>query len=100
MSLTRRWFDERTSGAPPRLVERARLYVGTDDDSGAELAAAGAMALEGAISAGEGRDAALDLLAADALITMALLKCAERDPRSLGKHAAALRQQALTGVSQ
>ena len=45
------------------------------------------MALDAAAQQPEGRGAALDLLAADALITLALLAQAERDPSRLQEFA-------------
>jgi hypothetical protein len=60
----------------------------------AQLAEAGELALKASVRRGAGRDAALDLLAADALITLALLEVAERDPSSLGAEARRLRTHA------
>jgi hypothetical protein len=51
--------------------------------------------LVAAMSAGSSRACALDLLAADALITLALLAAAERDPATLGATAGAIRKAAI-----
>ncbi len=62
------------------------------------LADAGRAALAAATRDGAGRAAALDLLAADALITLALLATAERDPAALGRAAAQLLKHAGTAI--
>jgi hypothetical protein len=54
------------------------------------LAAAGQRALERVVAHPGDRSVALDLLAADALITLALLAEAERRPERLGEFAAGL----------
>lgn len=88
------WFTARTAGAPPRLLEASAAWwhAASGDTAGARLADAGRLALDAAIAAGASRDAALDLLAADALITLALLAEAEADPTSLGARALAIRE--------
>lgn len=93
------WLEERTAGAPERLRSRVGEHLaatGAADDP-ADLAAAGEAALAAAIAAGASRAGALDLLAADALITLALLAAAERDPARLGATARALREGATHG---
>lgn len=103
MSSASEWFEGRTRAAPPVLRARARAYleagdaerVGAEDGTGKPttahaLAAAGAAALASVTSHCGDRSAALDLLAADALITLALLEQAERDPGGLGEFAADL----------
>ena len=65
------WFVDRTAGAPGALGARARHY------------------LEAVPVAGS-RAAALDLLAADGLITLALLAQAEDRPEALGDFASSL----------
>lgn len=95
--MTEAWFAERTATAPPVLRARAERFLAAappGPDVSARLAAAGEAALREAIRAGATRAAALDLLAADALITLALLAEAERDPTGLGAAAAALRRAA------
>ncbi len=91
------WLAERTVAAPEVLRVHAEAYVrGVTDAVGVpQLAIAGTRALAAAIATGEDRAAALDLLAADALITLALLAQAERDPAELGAVAHALRLRAI-----
>lgn len=94
------WFAAHTGQVPAELVERARSYFeqATGTDLGTRLAGAGERALANAIAAGTDRRAALDLLAADALVTLALLEQAERDPASLGEAAVAIRRRGVTGA--
>jgi hypothetical protein len=89
------WFDARTRGAPDALRERAATFLAAVDDGDLveRLAAAGDRALDVATAA-RSRDGALDLLAADALITLALLAAAERNPAGLEASARALRERA------
>lgn len=92
---TDEWFDQATAGAPPVLRERASEFF--DAASGElpdRLAAASGAALSAASDRAGGRAAALDLLAADGLITLALLATAQRAPEQLGRVAESLRQQA------
>ena len=91
------WFAARTASAPELLRARAEDYFRrTQDASGrSRLELAGARALDAAIEAGPNRAAALDLLAADALITLALLAQAEDDAASLGALARGLRLRAM-----
>ncbi|MEP6590109.1 MAG: hypothetical protein ABJC19_02895 [Gemmatimonadota bacterium] len=73
---------------------RALAHLGMVDAPGSLpecLADAGSAALRAAVAAGDDRRAALDLLAADALITLAMLASAEQSPTSLEADAAALR---------
>jgi hypothetical protein len=90
------WFAARTAGAPAALRRRAELFfsVTGPSDLATRLSDAGHAALGAAMRGGAERAAALDLLAADALITLALLAGAEADPVSLGRSAAALRVRA------
>ena len=87
------WFAERTDGAPDALRERAAAFFRDADgaDLVERLAVAGDHAL-GVATAARSRDGALDLLAADALITLALLAQAESAPEQLGAFAATLLQ--------
>lgn len=87
------WFASRTAGAPEALRDRATACF--DATTGAlpvRLETAARAALDSALAAGVGRPAALDLLAADALVTLALLAHAESDPESLADHARAMRR--------
>ena len=89
------WFVARTAGSPDALRERAASFLASADgrDLTARLADAGGRALAAATAA-RSRDGALDLLAADALITLALLAAAERDPAALEQSARMLREVA------
>jgi hypothetical protein len=93
------WFDAHTGQVPAELVERARQYFtqATGAELGTRLASAGERALASAIAAGTDRTAALDLLAADALVTLALLERAERDPASLGPAAREIWRRGVAG---
>jgi hypothetical protein len=90
------WLDDRTIGAPGALLTRVRECLAQTEPApiGDRLARAGELALAEAVRRGAGRDAALDLLAADALITLALLERAARDPAGLAASARVLREQA------
>jgi hypothetical protein len=92
------WLDQRTSEAPPALRARVREYA--LQASGASLpyilAAAGQTALEQVLSHSGDRSAALDLLAADALITLALLAQAETNPARLDEFATSVLQASRT----
>ena len=92
------WFAVRTAGAPEALRRRAASFFQQDGsrELPTRLSLAGQAALDAAIRGGAGRSAALDLLAADALITLALLAGAEHDPANLGRAASALRIHAST----
>jgi hypothetical protein len=86
------WLDQRTSQAPPALRTRVREYVlaASGDSLSASLASAGRAALDRVLSHSGDRSAALDLLAADALITLALRAQAEEEPERLEEFAAAV----------
>lgn len=88
------WFETHTRGAPELLRRRAADFLQGQEGTDLVdcLAEAGRVALHEAMRRGRGRDAALDLLAADALITLALLAQAERQPQALGTTARRLRQ--------
>lgn len=90
------WLTTHTTGAPTRLREQvlAHFIAAPEGELTSRLAAAGDAALLSATAAGRGRATALDLLAADALITLALLATAQRSPATLAEDAAALRSTA------
>lgn len=92
------WFAEHTVEAPEALRQRAEhFFVRADEvDLAERLAGAGRAALVQAVREDGGRAAALDLLAADALITLALLRVAESTPGQLGPAAASLRSRAAS----
>lgn len=101
MSDRLEWFRRETHGAPARLADRAAGYLsGVANDpvapAGDGLAGAGQCALAAAIAGDDRRDAAIDLLAADTLITLALLEVAREHPEQLGQRARALRTGAAT----
>lgn len=89
------WVEARIAGAPVTLAERVRAFLveAPDADPVDRFATAGRSALAAAESRGADRGAALDLLAADALITLALLAVAERSPGRLAEEAARLRTE-------
>lgn len=88
------WFHQQSLGAPPALRARAASYLeraSVSNDPAADLAAAAGAALSATLAHPGGRDVALDLLAADALVTLALKAQAERNPAGLGRFASGLR---------
>lgn len=88
------WFAAQTAGAPATLVARAHEYLVASPETLSppeRLRAAAESALDAAIAGGTERRAAVDLLAADALITLALLQVATTQPARLGDAARQLR---------
>lgn len=83
------WLDSQLAGAPEALVERTREFV-TDPVTADTLAVAADQALGRAIGAGCDRRGALDLLAADALVTLALAAQNEVEPDGLARFARSL----------
>jgi hypothetical protein len=84
------WLDQHTSQAPAALRARVRKHVGRADASAplsVALAAAGQHALDRVLDHPGDRSVALDLLAADALVTLALLAQAQAAPERLGEFA-------------
>jgi hypothetical protein len=79
------WLDQHTSRAPDALRARVQQYARASSAPTLPLmlAAAGQTALERALGHPGDRSSALDLLAADALITLALLAQAEAAPERL-----------------
>ena len=92
------WLNEHTSQAPIALQTRVRQYAMQARGASIPevLAAAGQMALDQVLSHPGDRSAALDLLAADALITLALLAQAESSPQGLEEFATLVLQVART----
>ena len=92
------WLDQHASQAPAALRERVEQYA--QEASGPTLpyllGTAGRRALEQALSRSGDRSAALDLLAADALITLALLAQAEGAPNRLEEFATSVLQSSRT----
>jgi hypothetical protein len=87
--LLEEWLDRHTSRAPAALRDRVREYAlsASGITHANALVAAGQSALDGVLSHPGDRSAALDLLAADALITLALLAQAESAPDRLEEFA-------------
>jgi hypothetical protein len=85
------WLEQHTARAPDALRRRVGEYAEAAPVDGGvadALARAGAAALERVLAAPGDRSVALDLLAADALVTLALLAQAEHAPAALGRFAA------------
>jgi hypothetical protein len=88
------WLDHHTGRAPEALRERVRRHLARSTPTSAAdpapetLAVAGGVALEQVLGHPGDRSVALDLLAADALVTLALLAQAQRDPGRLAEFAA------------
>lgn len=83
------WLDQHTNRAPAALRARVREFAlaASGGTRAATLATAGQAALEGVLSHPGDRSAALDLLAADALITLALQAQAQDAPGRLEEFA-------------
>lgn len=80
------WLDRHTAAAPEALGARVRHYAAPGSgrtDVAAALAAAGDAALARVLAHPGDRSVALDLLAADALVTLGLLALAESGPERL-----------------
>ena len=79
------WLDRHTSQAPSALRARVEQYAlaASEPSLPQSLVAASQAALDRALSHPGDRSGALDLLAADALITLALLAQAETAPDRL-----------------
>ena len=88
------WLDQHTRRAPAALAQCVRRHVAAVSPDGSQagiLARAGRHALEFVAAHPEaGRSIALDLLAADALITLALLAQAQAGPGHLEEFASSL----------
>jgi hypothetical protein len=72
------------------LRARVLSYASSGATTPDALAGSGRRALDRALARGGDRRVALDLLAADALVTLALLAQAQQAPERLGAFAAAL----------
>jgi hypothetical protein len=83
------WLDQHTSQAPAALRARVEHYAraASGPTLSRALAAAGQAALDRVLSHPGDRSVALDLLAADALITLALLAQADTAPERLEEFA-------------
>jgi hypothetical protein len=90
-----RWLEGHTAEAPAALRARVReqaLSIPPGDELPTTLACAGQATLERVTAHPGDRSVALDLLAADALITLALLAQAQRAPEGLGAFATSVLQ--------
>lgn len=93
------WLARHTAQAPEALRARVLEYAARSAGPVPEaLAAAGRAALRRVLEHPGDRSVALDLLAADALITLALLAQAETRPAELDDFAASLLEAARTGT--
>jgi hypothetical protein len=83
------WVDRHTTAAPPALRARVRQYLSAtvEEPLPTQLAAAADSALSRVLTHPGDRSVALDLLAADALITLALLAQAHSAPDQLEEFA-------------
>lgn len=86
MSIPDSWLASHTAGAPDSLCQRVLAWAALTDPGQPipeRLSSAGQAALEAVLHSGQDRSVALDLLAADALVTLAFLAQAEGDPGGL-----------------
>jgi hypothetical protein len=86
VSIPDSWLASHTAGAPDSLCERVLAWAALTDPGqpiSERLSSAGQAALEAVLHSGQDRSVALDLLAADALVTLAFLAQAECDPGGL-----------------
>lgn len=92
------WLERHTANAPPVLRERVLHYAGAPaaGELPAHLADAGVRALASVEKHPGDRSAALDLLAADALVTLALLAQAQADASNLHAFAGTMLPSATT----
>lgn len=84
------WLERHTARAPDALRRRVADYAGRvvgGSSIAGSLAKAGQAALRRALEHATDRSAALDLLAADALVTLALLAQAEQSAEGLAAFA-------------
>lgn len=85
------WIEQQFQEAPADLVGRTREFLASQSEITPEgLARCASAALAASIGAGADRRGALDLLAADALVTLALAAQVEVDPTRLAEFAASL----------
>jgi hypothetical protein len=90
------WVVRRIDGAPAALRERVEYWLASvsAEEAAERCAAAGRAALAHSLAGSSDRSSAGDVLAADALVTLALLAVADRDPARLAAVAAELRRSA------
>ena len=94
------WEVPRIYGAPAALRERVELWLASVSEkaAAARCAAAGRAALAHSLAGSSDRSSAGDVLAADALVTLALLAVADREPTRLAEFARELRQGLPRGI--
>jgi hypothetical protein len=97
------WLDGRSNRAPDALRRRVHRHLAevgacaADDPTPEALAQAGRRALDEVLAHAGDRSVALDLLAADALVTLALLAQAQRNPARLAGFAAEVLRAGMAG---
>jgi hypothetical protein len=96
MSVLEEWLERHSTRGPSMLRSRVREFAlsSAGGDLAQALATAGQTALERVLTHPGDRSAALDLLAADALITLALLAQAETAPDRLEEFATSVLRSA------
>jgi hypothetical protein len=94
------WLSARLDETPGELADRALEFLAAAPDQPLpdRLAEAGRLALARATEGGTGRGVALDLVAADALVTLALAAQVESAPSDLARFARRLRQSSENGA--
>jgi len=100
MSVPAEWLERHSSHAPAALRERVKEFAlsASGPSPAHALASAGHAALERVLSHPGDRSAALDLLAADALITLALVAQAETAADRLDEFATSVLRTARPDV--
>lgn len=96
MTTPDHWVERRTAGAPAALQACVRQNLGDTapaDSVPVTLAHAAERALRRVLGSEGGRGVALELLAADGLMTLAMLHQAEHDPAGLAELARRLTSQ-------
>ena len=84
MTAAERWLRDRLAAAPPALLESMTAALPAGAGQVPEDLIEGALALYGSVARGSGgREDALPLLAADALLTHAFEAQAELDPTGI-----------------
>lgn len=91
MTTPATWYETHSSGAPDALRTRGAEFIartGTGSGLASRLTEAASLSLASVLRQGRDRSAALDLLTADGLLTLAMLAQAEESPETLGQFAA------------
>ena len=88
------WVAGRIQGAPRALLKRVEHWLASSGttEPAERCAVAGRAALAHSLAGSSDRSSAGDVLAADALVTLALLAVADRQPARLAEFARELRQ--------